>query len=49
MANDGESFRPRGMSLEQIHEMRMANALNALQEQVRKLAIELERVKGSEH
>jgi len=49
MANDGESSHCKGMSLEQTHEMSIDNALNTRQEQVRKLIMELEHVKGSEH
>jgi len=41
MANDKEPSLPRGMSLEKSHEMRMDNANIALQEQVKKLTMEL--------
>jgi len=49
MANEGESSQSRSLSLEQAHEMRRDNVIIALQEQVRKLIMELDQVKGSKH
>ena len=49
MANEGESFQYKGLSLKQARKMRSDNAIIALQEQVRKLTMELEQVKGFEH
>ena len=48
MVNDEEYSQPRNLSLEQAHEMRRYNAIIALQEQVRKLIMKLEQVRGSE-
>jgi len=48
MVNEGESSQPKSLSLEQAHEMKTDNAVIALQDQVRTLTIELERVKGFE-
>jgi len=48
MSNDAEPSQPRHVSLELTHEMRRDKAIIDLQEQVRKLAMELERVKGFE-
>jgi len=48
MTNGAESYQPRGVSLELAHEMRRDKAIIDLQEQVRKLIMELEQVKGSE-
>ena len=48
MANEGESSQPRSLSLEQAHEMSRDNAIIALQDQVRKLTMELERLKEFE-
>ena len=47
MSNDMEPSQPSGISLELRHEMRRDKAIIDLQEQVRKLTMELERVKGS--
>jgi len=47
MANKGESSQPRSLSLEQAHKMRRDNVIIALQDQERKLTMELKRVKGS--
>ena len=47
MSNDAEPSQPRGISLELVHEMRRDKAIIDLQEQVRKLTIKLEWVKGS--
>jgi len=49
MANEGESSQLRSLSLEQAHEMRRDNATIALQDQLSKLTIELEQLKGIEH
>ena len=48
MSNDTEPSQPRGISLELTLEMRRDKAIIDLQEQVRKLTMELEQVKGSE-
>jgi len=48
MINDAEPSQPRGISLELASKMRRDKAIIDLQEQVRKLTMELERVKGSE-
>jgi len=48
MANEGEPSQPSGISLEQAHKMRRNNAIIALRWHVRKLTMELERVKRSE-
>ena len=48
MTNDVKPSRPKGISLELANEMRRDEAIIDLQEQVRKLTMELERVKGSE-
>jgi len=45
MANRGEASQLKGMSLKHAHEMRRHNAIITLQEQVRKLTIELKRIK----
>jgi len=42
MTNDVEPYQPRGISLESAHEMRRDKAIIDLQEQVRKLIMELE-------
>jgi len=48
MADEGKSPQPRGLSLEQAHEMSRDNAIITLQDQVRKFTLELERVRGPE-
>jgi len=48
MSKDAEPSQPRGISLELAHEMRRNKTIIDPQEEVRKLTIELERVKGSE-
>ena len=48
MTNDVEPSQSRGISLELAHERRRDKAIIDLQEQVRKLTMELERVKGFE-
>jgi len=48
MSNDEEPSQLRGISLEFTHEMRRDKAIIDLQEQLRKLIMELEWVKGSE-
>ena len=48
MANKGEPSNPSGISLEKAHEMKRDKAITKLEEQVRKLTMELEWVKGSE-
>jgi len=47
MANEREPSQPRGISLKQVHEMRM-DIIITPQHQIRKLTVELEQVKGSE-
>ena len=47
MANEGDTSHSLGTPLEQAHEIRRQRAIVELQEQVRKLAIELEQVTGS--
>jgi len=49
IANKGESSQPESLSLKQAPKIRRDNAIIALQKKVRKLTMELERVKGSEH
>ena len=48
MTNEAEPSQPRGISLDLSYEMRRYKTIIDLQEQVRKLTMELERVKGSE-
>jgi len=48
MTNNAKPSQLRGISWELAHEMRRDNAIIDLQEQVRKLTINLERVKESE-
>ena len=48
MTNDEETSQIRGISLKLAHEIRRHKAIIDLQEQVRRLSMELERVKGSE-
>jgi len=45
MANKGKASQPRGMSLEEAHEMRRGKAIINHQEQVRKLTTSLSRFK----
>jgi len=47
MANEGEYDYIRGIPLKEAHEMRKDKAIIELQEQVRKLTLELEQIKGS--
>jgi len=42
MANKGEPSNPSGISLEKAHEMKRDKAITKLEEQVRKLTMELE-------
>jgi len=48
MVNEGEPSQPRNISLVQAHKMRGDKVIIDLQEPVRKLAMELERVKRFE-
>jgi len=41
MANEGESSHPKGISLKQAYEMRRGKAITELQQQVRKLIMQL--------
>jgi len=49
MATQGESSQPRSLFLEQTHEIRRDNATIALQDQIRRLTMELEWAKGFKH